>query len=98
MNFSERCNASLAGHASHLFPGLNRLETASFLLSNAPFLTDVPSFPDPQTSLRFLHQVPDVSWQEMRRVNDRLLQTFIQLPSQRSRLVFDLDSTLVTIF
>jgi hypothetical protein len=34
----------------------------------------------------------------MHRVNDRLLQTFIHLPAQRSRLIFDLDSTVVTVF
>lgn len=34
----------------------------------------------------------------MRRVNDRLLQTFIHLPTHRSRLIFDLDSTVVTVF
>ena len=34
----------------------------------------------------------------MHRVNDRLLQTFIHLPAQRSGLIFDLDSTVVTVF
>jgi hypothetical protein len=34
----------------------------------------------------------------MHRVNDRLLQTFIHLPAHRSRLIFDLDSTVVTVF
>jgi hypothetical protein len=34
----------------------------------------------------------------MHRVNDRLLQTFIHLPGRRSRLIFDLDSTVVTVF
>jgi hypothetical protein len=34
----------------------------------------------------------------MHRVNDRLLQNFIHLPSHRSRLILDLDSTVVTVF
>ena len=34
----------------------------------------------------------------MHRVNDRLLQTFIHLPAHRSRWIFDLDSTVVTVF
>ena len=34
----------------------------------------------------------------MHRGNDRLLQTFIHLPAQRSGLIFDLDSTVVTVF
>src|ERR1700680_3544300 len=80
--------------------GLDRLETASFLRSNGTFqyLTGLPSFPDPQTLRRFLLQAPDAFWQQMHRVNDRLLQTFIHLPAQRSRLIFDLDSTVVTVF
>src|SRR5471030_2580751 len=70
--------------------GLDRLETASFLRSNGTFqfLTGLPSFPDPQTLRRFLHHAPDAFWQQMHRVNDRLLQTFIHLPAQRSRLSF----------
>src|SRR5487761_1751636 len=80
--------------------GLDRLETASFLRSNGTFqyLTGLPGFPDPQTLRRFLHHAPDAFWQQLHRVNDRLLQTFIHLRAQRSRLIFDLDSTVVTVF
>ena len=80
--------------------GLDRLETASFLRSNGTFqyLTGLPSFPDPQTLRRFLLHAPDSFWLQMHRVNDRLLQTFIHLPARRSRLIFDLDSTVVTVF
>jgi len=79
---------------------LDRLETASFLRSNGTFqyLTGLPSFPDPQTLRRFLLHAPDAFWRQMHRVNDRLLQTFIHLPAHRSRLIFDLDSTVVTVF
>jgi len=80
--------------------GLDRLETASFLRSNGTFqyLTGLPSFPDPQTLRRFLLQAPPRFWEQLHRVNDRLLQTFIHLPDHRSRLIFDLDSTVVTVF
>ena len=80
--------------------GLDRLETASFLRSNGPFqyLTGLPSFPDPHTLRRFLLQAPDSFWEQMHRVNDRLLQNFVHLPEHRSRLGFDLDSTVVTVF
>ena len=56
--------------------GLDRLETASFLRSNGTFqyLTGLPSFPDPQTLRRFLLQAPDCFWEQIHRVNDRLLQ------------------------
>ena len=80
--------------------GLDRLETASFLRSNGTFqyLTGLPSFPDPQTLRRFLHQAPDSFLEQMHRLNDRLLQNFIHLPDHRSRLIFDLDSSVVTVF
>jgi hypothetical protein len=80
--------------------GLDRLETASFLSSNGTFqyLTGLPSFPDPQTLRRFLIQAPDSFLKQMHRVNDRLLQSFIHLPDHRSRLIFDLDSSVVTVF
>ena len=80
--------------------GLDRLETASFLRSNGTFqyLTGLPSFPDPQTLRRFLLQAPESFWMQMHHVNDRLLQKFIHLPDHRSRLIFDLDSSVVTVF
>jgi Transposase DDE domain group 1 len=80
--------------------GLDRIETASFLRSNGTFqyLTGLPSFPDPQTLRRFLLQAPYGFWEQLHRVNDRLLQKFIHVPEHRSRLIFDLDSTVVTVF
>jgi Transposase DDE domain group 1 len=80
--------------------GLDRLETASFLRSNGTFqyLTGLPSFPDPQTLRRFLLQSPPRFWEQLHRVNDRLLHHFIHQPDHRSRLIFDLDSTVVTVF
>src|SRR5260370_9930696 len=80
--------------------GLDRLETASFLRFNGTFqyLTGLPSFPDPQTLRRFLLHAPDSFWAQMHRVNDRLLQNFIHLPDHRSRLIFDLASTVVPVF
>jgi len=80
--------------------GLDRIETASFLRSNGTlqYLTGLPSFPDPQTLRRFLLQAPPRFWEQLHRVNDRLLQTLIHLPDHRSRLIFDLDSTVVTVF
>src|SRR3989441_5259078 len=80
--------------------GLDRLETASSLRFNGTFqyLTGLPSFPAPQTLRRFLHQAPDSFLEQMHRVNDRLLQSFVHRPEHRSRLIFDLDSSVVTVF
>src|SRR5439155_2841463 len=80
--------------------GLDRLETSSFLRFNGTFqyLTGLPSFPDPQTLRRFLLQAPESLWRQVHTINDRLLQNVIHLPDHRSRLIFDLDSTVVTVF
>jgi hypothetical protein len=80
--------------------GLDRIETASFLRSNGTFqyLTGLPNFPDPQTLRRFLWNAPARVWEQLHRANDRLLQRFIHLPERRSRLLLDLDSTVVTVF
>ena len=80
--------------------GLDRLETSSFLRANGTFqyLTGLPSYPDPQSLRRFLLQAPPAFRQELHRFNDRLLQQFIHQPEHRSRLILDLDSTVVTVF
>jgi hypothetical protein len=80
--------------------GLDRIETASFLRSNGTFqyLTGLQSFPDSQTLRRFLLHAPPRLWEQLHGVNDRLLQNFIHLPDHRSRLILDLDSTVVTTF
>jgi hypothetical protein len=80
--------------------GLDRIETASLLRSNGTFqyLIGLPNFLDPQTLRRFLLQAPPRLWEHLHRVNDRLLYHFLHQPAHRSRLVFDLDSTVVTVF
>jgi hypothetical protein len=80
--------------------GLDRIETASLLRSNGTFqyLTGLPSFPDPQTLRRFLLNAPAHLREQLHRANDRLLQRFIHLPEHRSRLIFDLDSTVLALF
>lgn len=80
--------------------GLDRLETASFLRSNGTFqyLTGLQSYPDPQSLRRFLLQVAPEFREQLHRLNDQLLRQFIHLPDRRSRLILDLDSTVVTVF
>jgi Transposase DDE domain group 1 len=80
--------------------GLDRIETSSLLRSDRTFqyLTGLRSFPDPQTLRRFLLNAPAELREQLQRANDRLLQRFIHLPEHRSRLLFDLDSTVVTSF
>jgi hypothetical protein len=80
--------------------GLDRIETASLLRSDGTFqyLTGLQSFPDPQTLRRFLLNAPAPLREQLHRANDRLLQRFVHLPEHRSRLIFDLDSTVLTVF
>jgi hypothetical protein len=80
--------------------GLDRLETAALLQANGTFqyLTGLPSYPDPQSLRRFLVQAAPEFREQLHRVNDRLLGCFIHWPERRSRLILDLDSTVVTVF
>ena len=80
--------------------GLDRIETASLLRANGTFqhVTGLPSIPDPQTLRRFLLNAPAHLREQLHRANDRLLQRFIHLPEHRSRLLFDLDSTVLALF
>src|SRR5436309_9567677 len=80
--------------------GLERLESASFLRPDETFqyLTGLPSYPDPQSLRRFLLQAPPEFRAQLHRFNTRLLRRFIHLPEHRSRLILDLDSTVVTVF
>jgi len=79
--------------------GLDRLETAALLRTNGTFqyLTGLPSYPDPQTLRRFLLQAPPDFREQLHRFNDWLLVQFIHRPEHRSRLILDLDSTVVTV-
>lgn len=80
--------------------GLDRIETSSFLKNNGTFqyLTGLPGYPDPQSLRRFLLQAPHDFREQLHRLNDRLLRQFIHQPEHRSRLILDLDSTVVTVF
>jgi len=80
--------------------GLNRLKNASLLRSDDTFqyLTGLPSYPDPQSLRRFLLQAPPEFRHQLHQFNDRLLGHFVHLPEHRSRLILDLDSTVVTVF
>jgi Transposase DDE domain group 1 len=80
--------------------GLDRLETASLLRSDGTFqyLTGLPGYPHPESLRRFLLQAEPDFREQLHRVNDYLLQRFIHQPDHRSRLILDLDSTVVTVF
>ena len=68
-----------------LILGLDRIETASLLRSNGTFqyLTGLPNFPDPQTLRRFLLGASVQFAEQLRSLNDRLLQFFTHQPHRR---------------
>jgi len=80
--------------------GLDRLENSSLLRADSTFhyLTGLPNYPNPQSLRRFLLHAPPEFRQQLHRFNNRLLQQFIHRPEHRSRLILDLDSTVVTVF
>jgi hypothetical protein len=80
--------------------GLDRLEAASFLRSNGVFqyLTGLPAFPNPTTLRRFLYRASPSLREQLRRLTDRLATALLQHPHRRSRLLFDLDSTVLPIY
>jgi hypothetical protein len=80
--------------------GLDRLETAAFLRNNGTFqyLTGLGSYPDPQSLRRFLLHASPQFREQLHRLNDRLLRQFIHQPEHRSRLILDLDSSVLTVF
>jgi hypothetical protein len=80
--------------------GLDRLETASLLRSDDTFqyLTGLGRYPHPESLRRFLLQAEPEFRKQLHRVNDYLLQHFIHRPDHRSRLILDLDSTVLTVF
>jgi hypothetical protein len=47
---------------------------------------------------RFLLNAPAHLREQLHRANDRLLQRFIHLPEHHSRLIFDLDGTVLPVF
>ena len=80
--------------------GLDRLETASLLRSNGTFqyLTGLPSYPIHKPCGDFCCRLLPDFREQLHRVNDYVLQHFIHRPDHRSRLILDLDSTVVTVF
>src|SRR2546429_1379379 len=83
---------------STLFPYTTLFRSLLHTDETFQYLTGLQSFPNPQTLRRFLLNAPADLREQLHRANDRLLQRFIHLPKHRSRLIFDLDSTVLTVF
>jgi hypothetical protein len=80
--------------------GLGRIETTELLRQNGVFqaLTGLPAYPDPTAVRRFLHRFALRGLPKLRRLHDRLLAQMSQCPQPLTRVIFDLDSTVLTLY
>jgi Transposase DDE domain group 1 len=80
--------------------GLGRVETTELLRHNGVFqaLTGLPAYPDPTALRRFLRRFALRGLLKLRRLHDRLLAELCQRPRPLRRVLFDLDSTVLTLY
>lgn len=80
--------------------GLGRIETSHLLKHNGVFqyLTGLPTYPNPTTLRRFLLRMAPLALPRLRNLHDRLLLSMIRRPNPPTRVIFDLDSTVLTLY
>lgn len=80
--------------------GIERIETTELLQHNGVFqtLTGLPAYPDPTALRRFLRRLGLRGLPKLRRLHDRLLAQMCQRPRPLRRVLFDLDSTVLTLY
>jgi Transposase DDE domain group 1 len=80
--------------------GLERIETTQLLRRNGVFqhLTGLPSYSDATTLRRFLVRMGPSALRTMRAVHDRLLNRMMLLPAPPSRVILDVDSTVLVVY
>ena len=80
--------------------GLERIETTQLLRQNGVFqyLTGLPSYPDATALRRFLLRVAPTALPKLRALDDRFLERIILIPGPPSRVIFDVDSTVLVVY
>ena len=81
--------------------GLGRIETSAYLKHNGVFqyLTGLRRYPDPTTLRRFLARLGEPEALRMfEGLHDRMRQRFWDYSASPTSAVFDLDSTIVSVF
>ncbi len=103
--FAQRNNRYTVGELllAILYPmilGLERIETTSLLQANGVFryLSGLLTYPDPSTLRRFLLRMAPQALPKLRRLHDRFLVKMAVKPAAPSRLIFDLDSTVLVVY
>jgi hypothetical protein len=105
VRLSQRNNRYTVGELllALLYPiilGLERIETTWLLQQNGvfQFLTGLPSYPNPSTLRRFLLRLAPTALPDLRRLHDRFAARALEQPRRPTRLLFDLDSTVVVVY
>ncbi len=80
--------------------GLGRIETSHLLKHNGVFqyLTGLPTYPNPSTLRRFLLRMAPLALPKLRSLHDRLLLSMIPRPIPPTKVIFDLDSTVLILY
>jgi hypothetical protein len=80
--------------------GLGRIETTHLLKQNGVFqyLTGLPSYPNPTTLRRFLLRMAPLALPKLRKFHEGLLLTMILKPRPPTKMIFDLDSTVLILY
>src|SRR3989337_3389404 len=80
--------------------GLGRIETSHLLKHNGVFqyLTGLPTYPNPTTLRRFLFRLAPEALPKLRAFHNKLVYAISQIPEQPTSVVFDLDSTVLTLY
>jgi len=80
--------------------GLGRIETSHLLKQNGVFqyLTGLPTYPNPTTLRRFLLRMAPLGLSKLRRLHDRFLLSMILKPKPPTKVIFDLDSTVLILY
>lgn len=80
--------------------GIGRIETSHLLKHNGVFqyLTALPSYPNPTTLRRFLLHMASIVLPKLRALHDKLLNATSRLPREPTSIIFDLDSTVLTLY
>jgi len=80
--------------------GLERIETTYLLQPNGVFryLSGLSTYPNPSTLRRFLLRLAPQALPRLRRLHDRFLAQMTVKPHLPSRLIFDLDSTVLVVY
>jgi len=80
--------------------GLGRIETTRLLKQNGVFqyLTGLPTYPNPTTLRRFLLRMAPLALSKFRRLHDRFLFLMALKPKSPTKVIFDLDSTVLTLY